>query len=451
MTPRQLEKLDRELSTFLTEMTQDQGRPERRAALAQYITGLLLDGERKSIQPMAMRLIKEPSQADAMRQRLQDCVSASRWSEQELRRRFAVKMDRELPGLEALVVDDTGFAKKGTHSVGVARQYSGTFGGTDNGQVAPSLHLAGEQGSVMVGMRLYLPKEWTDDRARCRRVGVPDEVRFTPKWQIALGLIDQALAFGVRRHPVIADAGYGSITMFRDGLAERKLTYVVGVANNHLIWPPGTQLQPPAPRTGGPGRPAVRWHADHAKPIQIKALVQGIAREKFKTVSWREGARSTLTSKFLAYRVRPAEKETQGRRHGDELWLLCEWQSCDAAPQFYLSTLPANTSLKELVRVTKLRWRVERDYQDLKGEVGLDHFEGRTWPGFHRHATLCAVAHGFIALRRALFPPEPDAVDAPGSPSPLPDPSAAPHRLVHDLRASDLAAVGLSGRFAHRT
>jgi SRSO17 transposase len=447
MTPRQLEKLDQELSTFLAEMTDGQGRPERRAALAQYITGLLLDGERKSIQPMAMRLIKEPSQADAMRQRLQDCVSASRWSEKELLRRFALKMDRELPGLEALVVDDTGFAKKGTHSVGVARQYSGTFGGTDNGQVAPSLHLAGEQGSVMVGMRVYLPKEWTDDRARCRRVGVPDEVRFTPKWQIALDLIDQALAFGVRRHPALADAGFGSITAFRDGLTERGLTYVVGVANNHLIWPPETKLQPPAPRTGRPGRPAVRWHAGDAKPVRISALVKGIARDKYKTVSWREGARGTLTSKFLAYRVRPAEKETQGRRHGNELWLLCEWQACDAAPQFYFSTLPATTSLKELVRVTKLRWRVERDYQDLKGEVGLDHFEGRTWQGFHRHAALCAVAHGFIALRRALFPP-PDALDAPGGTSSPPDPAAVTHRMVPDVHAPDPEAAPCARRFA---
>lgn len=448
MTPRQLEKLDSELSMFLAEMTEGQGRPERRAALGHYLTGLMLDGERKSIQPMAMRLVKEPSQADAMRQRLQDCVSASRWSEQKLQRRFAIKMDHELPELEVLVVDDTGFAKKGTHSVGVARQYSGTFGGTDNGQVATSLHLAGDLGSVMIGMRLYLPKEWTDDRSRCRKAGVPDDVGFKTKWQIALDLIDQALGFGVRKRVVVADAGYGSITTFRDELTRRGLTYVVGVANNHLIWPPGTKLQPPAPRTGAQGRPAVRWHGGSVKPIRIGALVKGIARDKYKTVSWREGARGKLTSKFLAYRVRSAEKETQGRRHGDEQWLLCEWESCDAAPQFYLSTLPADISLKELVRITKQRWRVERDYQDLKGEVGLDHFEGRTWPGFHRHATLCAVAHGFIVLRRALSPPEPDAVDTPGGASPPPDPSPAPHRMVRDLRAADLAAAGHPGSSA---
>src|SRR6185503_15815793 len=184
MTPHRLQKLRKELSAFLDEMLEGQGRPERRDALGHYITGLLLDGERKSIQPMASRLTEDPASADAMRQRLQDCVSASRWSEVALQHRFAIKMDRELPGLEVMVVDDTGFAKKGKHSVGVARQYSGTLGRTDNCQVMPSVHLAGDLGSVMVGSRLYLPKEWTDDLERCRGVGVPDEVKFKTKWQI---------------------------------------------------------------------------------------------------------------------------------------------------------------------------------------------------------------------------------------------------------------------------
>jgi SRSO17 transposase len=406
MTPHGLQKLRKELSAFLDEMLEGQGRPERRAALGHYITGLLLDGERKSIQPMAARLTEDPASADAMRQRLQDCVSASRWSEVELQRRFAIKMDRELPGLEVIVVDDTGFAKKGEHSVGVARQYSGTLGRTDNCQVMPSVHLAGEQGSAMVGSRLYLPKGWTDDRKRCRAAGVPNEVEFKTKWQIALDLIDQTIGFGVSRRPALADSAYGEVTEFRDGLTQRGLTYVVGVPNNHSIWPPGTNPKPPM---GSPNR---RWRDGNKKPIQIVELVQGIPRHRYKTVTWREGTRGKLTSKFLAYRVRPAEKHAKGKPPGDEQWLLCEWQARDSEPRFYFSTLPANLSLKELVRITKLRWRVERDYQDLKGEVGLDHFEGRTWRGFHRHATLCAVAHGFLALRRALFPPIQDQVDA---------------------------------------
>ena len=436
MTPHRLEKLRKELSSFLNEMLEGQGRPERRSALGHYITGLLLDGERKSIQPMAARLTEDASEADAMRQRLQDCVAGSRWSEIELARRFVIKMDRDLPGLEVLVVDDTGFAKKGKHSVGVARQYSGTLGRTDNCQVMTSVHLAGDPGSVMAGARLYLPKEWSDDRTRCRGVGIPDEVEFKTKWQIALDLIDQTLGFGIAHRPVLADAGYGEITEFRDGLTQRGLTYVVGVPNNQLIWPPGTNPKPPTRNPRKRGRPYSRWRDGNKQPIQIAALVRSIPRERYKTVSWREGARGKLSSKFLAYRVRSAVKHTKGRPPSDELWLLCEWQSCDSEPRFHLSTLPANVSLKELVRTTKLRWRVERDYQDLKGEVGLDHFEGRTWRGFHRHATLCAVAHGFLALRRALFPPIEDEVDAAGGQATAPADPVGANRLVPSVRAT---------------
>lgn len=412
MTPRQIEKLDGALCAFLREMLDGQGRPERRAALEHYVTGLLLDGERKSVQPMAARLAKDPSQADAMRQRLQDCVAASRWSEGELWKRVAVKVDRDLPGVEVMVVDDTGFAKKGTHSVGVARQYSGTLGRTDNCQVATSVHLAGELGSSMVGFRLYLPKEWTDDRARCGAVGVPDEVTFKPKWQLALDLIDDAQRFGVVARPVLADAAYGEVAEFREALTQRGLKYVVGIPSNHLIWPPGTDPKPPMRHARTPGRPRTRWRDGASQPIPIAELVEGISRERYKTVNWREGARGKRSSKFLAYRVRPAQRHTQGRPPAEEQWLLCEWHSTETRPRFHLSTLPANLLIKELVRVTKLRWRVERDYQELKGEVGLDHFEGRTWRGLHRHATLCAVAHAFLALRRALFPPALHILDA---------------------------------------
>lgn len=436
MTPRRLQKLRKELSAFLNEMLDGQGRPERCAALGHYITGLLLDGERKSIQPMAARLTDNPAQANAMRQRLQDCVAESRWSEVELQRRFAIKLDRELPGLEVMVVDDTGFAKKGKYSVGVARQYSGTLGRTDNCQVMPSVHLAGDLGSVMIGSRLYLPKEWTDDRARCRAAGIPDDVEFKTKWQIALNVIDLTLGFGIARRPVLADAGYGESVEFRDGLMQRGLLYVVGVPNNHLIWPPGTNPRPPKRRPGTNGRPRTVWRDGNKQPIRIAELVKGIPRERAKTVSWREGARGKLSSKFLAYRVRPAEKHERGRQPGDEQWLLCEWQSSDTQPKFYFSTLPANLSLKELVRITKQRWRVERDYQDLKGEVGLDHFEGRTWRGFHRHATLCAVAHGFLALRRALFPPIQDEVDVAGSETAAPADPVGTNWLVPAVRAA---------------
>lgn len=436
MTSNELKKLDHELSAFLEEMITGMGRPERRAAMGHYITGLLLDGERKSIQPMAARLVKDQAEAEAMRQRLQDCVTTSPWLDDELFRRLASKFERELPGVEVFVVDDTGFAKKGEHSIGVARQYSGTLGRTDNCQVATSLHLAGEKGSGCIGFRLYLGKEWMDDPERCRIAGVPDEMEFKTKWQIALALIDSALAWGIQQWPVLADAGYGEIPEFRDGLTARGLPYVVGIPGNHLIWPPGTDPQLPKPsRQKKAGRPPTRWCDGDQQPIKIAKLVEGIPRERYKTVTWREGTRGKMTSKFLAHRVRPAEGHTKGRPPAEVQWLLCEWPSTEKKPKFHLATLPANLSLRALVRTTKLRWRVERDYQDLKGEIGLDHFEGRTWRGFHHHATLCAVAHGFLALRRALFPPEQSEMDSARSPATPSADSSVPHRLVPALRS----------------
>jgi len=432
MTERELRKLDKELTAFIDEMVSGMGRPERRQAMGHYITGLLLDGERKSVQPMAARLVHEASEAEAMRQRLQECVCVSTWSDEELLRRLAKKLDQELPGIEVWVVDDTGFPKKGRYSVGVARQYSGTLGRTDNCQVATSLHLAGERGSGCIGLRLYLPQEWTDDRVRCGAAGVPETVLFQTKWQLALGEIDKAIAWGLRRRPILADAGYGEIVEFREELTRRDIIYVVGIPGSHLVWPPDTDPRPPTP-TAKRGRPRMHWCDGEKQPIQIAKVVEGIPRRRFKTVTWREGARGKLSSKFLAYRVRPAEKHTKGKPPAEEQWLLCEWPEGDEEPKFHLSTLPKHSSLRQLVRITKMRWRVERDYQDLKGEVGLDHFEGRTWRGFHHHATLCTVAHGFLALRRALFPPEQDQVDATGgekAPSANPPP---PNRLVSAL------------------
>jgi SRSO17 transposase len=434
MTPHELKKLDRELTRFIAEMTDGMGRPERRAAMGHYITGLLLDGERKSVQPMAARLVEDQSQADAMRQRLTDCVGTSPWADDELLRRLALKLERELPGIEALVIDDTGFPKKGRMSAGVHRQYSGTLGRTENCQVATSLHVASEHGSACVGFRLYLPQSWTDDRDRCRKAGVPDDVQFQKKWQIALALIDQAVRWGLPKRPVLADAGYGEIPEFRDGLIERKLPYVVGVPNNHLVWPPGSNPRVP-PRTGKRGRPVTQCRDRQIVPIQIAAVVEGIPRTQYKTVAWRPGSRGRMSSKFLVYRVRPAEKHTKAKPPAPEQWLICHWPETEKGPKFYFSTLPASASLKQLIRLARLRWRVERDYQELKGELGLDHFEGRTWRGFHHHAALCAVAHGFLTLRRALFPPEQSEVDAAHGAPPSATDSVAANRLVSALRA----------------
>jgi SRSO17 transposase len=444
MTPHALKKLDRELSAFIAEMTDAMGRPERRAAMGHYITGLLLDGERKSVQPMASRLVHDPAEADAMRQRLADCVSSSPWSDAELMRRLALKFERDLPGNEVFVIDDTGFPKKGHLSVGVHRQYSGTLGRTENCQVATSLHVAGEQGSGCIGLRLYLPEAWTDDRKRCAAAGVPEETEFKKKWEIALHLLDQALSWGLEKKPVLADSGYGEVTEFRDALVQRGLRYVVGVPGNHLIWPPGSNPRAPE-RTGRVGRPQTQCRDGDTRPIQISDLVKGIPRARYQTVSWRSGSRGRMSSKFLIYRVRPAEKHTKGRPPAEEQWLICQWAESEKGPKFHFSNLPASTSTKELIRILKLRWRVERDYQEMKGELGLDHFEGRTWRGFHHHATLCAVAHGFLALRRALFPPEQSEMDAAdGSPSSTADRADA-DRLVSPVRTAHRRALASAG------
>lgn len=409
VTPQQLRKLERELTEYLESLTNGMGRPERREAMCLYMTGLLLDGERKSIEPIAARLVDDVGEVQAMRQRLQQCVTVSTWAEKDLFRRIAAKVEAGLPKVDAFVIDDTGFAKKGKHSVGVARQYSGTLGRVDNCQVATSLHLAGERGSACIGFRLYLPEEWANDRKRRRKAGVPDDVEFEPKWQLALSLLDDALAAGVGSHVVLADAGYGDICEFRGALTERGLQYVVGVKGGTVVYPPGTELAVPR-KSSHKGRPPSVARAVNAVPLSIANLSTGLS---FRRVTWREGSRGLQTSRFAATRIMTAHRHGIGRPPGTEQWLLCEWPAGEPAPcKFYLSSLPASTSLRELVRMAKLRWRVERDYQEMKGELGLDHYEGRNWLGFHHHAALCAAAHAFLALRRALFPPEPDEMDA---------------------------------------
>ena len=409
MNRRDLKRLESELEEYVTSMVAGMGRVERRAALSSYVTGVLLDGERKSIEPMAARLVDDASEVEAMRQRLQQAVVVADWPDGEMFRRLALKLDVELPGVEALVVDDTGFGKKGIHSGGVARQYSGTLGRVDNCQVAVSLHLAGEAGSGCIAWRLYLPEEWTKDPARMAKAGVPADIGFETKWQIALKQIDAALTAGVRKHVALADAGYGDVSEFRAGLRERGLAYVVGINGSPVVWSPESNPQIP-PRRGPTGHIPTRYRDEAHPPVTVAELA---LRLKYRKVSWREGSRGWQSSRFAAVRIRTAHRHLQSHPPGEEEWLLCEWPQGEKAPtKHWLSTLPAATSTRALVRMAKLRWRVERDYQELKGELGLDHYEGRTWRGFHHHATLCAIAHGFLALQRALFPPEEQALDA---------------------------------------
>ena len=408
MKPSELKRLHGELTKFGDFLTKDFGRPERCDAMRSYVTGLLLDGDRKSVQPMAARLAEHSDQVEAIRQRLQQCVVISPWSEQELFGRLARKLQQEVAGLDALVIDDTGFPKKGRHSVGVARQYSGTLGRTDNCQVAVSLHLAGERESGCIGMRLYMPQEWMADRARCQKAGMPEDVVFQTKWEIALDLLAQSRRDGVEDKVVLADAGYGDITAFRDELDRRDYDFLLGISGSLVVWRNGEAPRPAAHPPGKMGRPRKDEKSAY-KPVSIKDLAKKLS---YRKVTWRGGSKGACSGRFAATRVNTAHKHGQGRPPGKEVWLLCEWRTGEAEPtKFYLSSLPSGATRKDLVRLAKTRWRVERDYQEMKEELGLDHFEGRTWRGFHHHAALCAAAHTFLTLRRALFPPEQNTSD----------------------------------------
>jgi SRSO17 transposase len=261
-------------------------------------------------------------------------------------------------------------------------------------------------------MRMYLPEgEWVSDQKRRAAAGVPKDVPFLRKWEIALKQLDAALTAGVRRHIMLADAGYGDATEFRTGIEERGLSYVVGVSGIPTIWRPG--VTPVVPNAPAVGRPSTRPKADQS-PVSLSSFAGDLKAKQFRSVSWRDGSKGRLRGRFYAARIYSAERHTKKTRPTlKPIWLIVEDTGEKKRPfKFYFSNLPESTSLRRLVTLIKLRWRVERDYQELKSEIGLDHFEGRTWRGFHHHATLCAVAHGFLALRRALFPPEKGELDA---------------------------------------
>jgi SRSO17 transposase len=303
-------------------------------------------------------------------------------------------------------VDDTGFPKKGRHSVGVTRQNCGQLGKQDNCQVAVSLSVATHHASLPVAWRLYLPESWASDAERRKAAGVPEEIRFETKPMIALEQIRQAVTQGVPAAPVLADSAYGNETRFREGIAALKLGYVVGVQENTTVWRPG-EVPKLKKRRRGKGRPPTRLHrdADH-QPVSVKQLALELPSQAWKTVTWREGTRQKLRSRFAAVRVRPAHRDHLRSEPHPEEWLLIEWPASEAeATKYWLSTLPAQSRLSGLVRLAHHRWIIERDYEELKQELGLGHYEGRGWRGFHHHATLCIATYGFLVIERTRFSP----------------------------------------------
>jgi SRSO17 transposase len=379
------------------------GHSDRHAGLKGYCTGLMLPLTRKSVEPMAARV--DPMHASARHQSLHHFVAKAEWSDSEMLRRVAQwvvpHMDFSRGGW--WIIDDTGFPKKGKHSAGVARQYCGMLGKQDNCQVAVSVSLACDQGSVPVAWQLYLPEEWSKDLVRRRAAGVPDEVHFATKTQIALAQLRALLAEGAPQHCVLADAGYGVDTGFRQALSDMGLLYAVGVTSAVSVWPPGVEPLPPK-RYSGMGRPPVMpRRTARRQPMSVKALALSLPPQAFHTISWREGTNEPLSGRFAALRVRHAGGNAGKARLRPLQWLLFEWPADQAEPTKYvLSTLPEDTPLNELVAAAHQRWRIERDYQDLKQDFGLGHYEGRGWRGFHHHASLSIAAYGFLMTERLI-------------------------------------------------
>jgi SRSO17 transposase len=372
------------------------GHADRVSPLRDYCTGLMLPCERKSVEPMAA--VTAPSRTAAQHQSLLHFAGQAEWSDAKVlgkvREMVLPAMERNGP-IQAWIIDDTGFPKKGRHSVGVARQYCGQLGKQENCQVAVSLSLANHGASLPVAYRLYLPEEWAEDHERRLKAGVPEDAVFKTKPEIALEMIVEARATGLPPGVALFDAGYGANTAFRTQVSALSLTYVAGILPTTTVFV--------VPKKKGRGRKS-SLSGGHAsdQPVTVNHVAQSLPAKAWRKITWREGSAEPLSSRFARLRVRAAHRDGNGA----EEWLLIERPEGEIEPtKYWLSTLPADIAFERLVDFAKLRWRIERDYQELKQEVGLAHYEGRGWRGFHHHATLCIAAYGFLISERETIPP----------------------------------------------
>lgn len=356
---------------------------------------------------MAARLA--PDKVRRMHQSLHHVVAEAPWDDatvlRQVRSYAFPAMPRQSP-IQAWTIDDTGFPKKGQHSVGVARQYRGQLGKQDNCRVAVSLSVSNTYSSLPIAWQLYLPEAWANDAKRRKKTGIPQQVQFQTKPAMALKQIQKAVEEGVPQAPVLADAAYGNDSQFREGITALGLRYAVGVQSTTTVWKPG---EGPLPKKEwkGTGRPPrlLRRNQQHA-PESVKTVALSLPAAAWKTIAWREGSDRKLQSRFAALRVRPAHRDHERAEPHAEEWLLIEWPTAEKEPtKYWLSTLLPETKLADLVLIAKHRWIVERDYQELKQELGLGHFEGRGWRGFHHHGTLCIAAYGFLVAERSRFSP----------------------------------------------
>ena len=443
MNIQAVEESEARFEAYVQAVTSVIGHKDRALPLRDYCKGLLVETGRKSVEPMAAATA--PDKTAPQHQSLLHFVGNAPWSDAAVLRKVR---DLTLPALEkhspieAWILDDTGYPKKGKHSVGVARQYCGQLGKQDNCQNAVSISAANHHASLPIGYRLYVPKEWADDEARRKKAGVPEDVIFKTKPEIALDLVKQALEENIPRGIILADAGYGADTAFRDAVTKLDLPYAMGIGPGASVWAPGTGPLPPKPWSGK-GRPPARLRRDEDhQPVTVKTLALTLKESDWRLINWREGSGKPLKSRFARLRARPAHEDFRLNEPRPEEWLVIEWpEDADEPTKYWFSTLDAGLSFETLVDIIKLRWRIERDYHDLKQELGLGHYEGRGWRGFHHHATLCIAAYGFLICERQAIPPSeaspaarlkkpaiPDGYKPRGSPNPHPAPQAGLHR-----------------------
>ncbi len=400
LSAKELQRVRGRLVEFAGEMFESMARKDQRRWGEVYLRGLMLDGKRKSIEPMAARL------EDGDEQCLQQFVNQSPWDPVAVRRVLARRMSRELAP-DAWVIDDTGFPKFGKMSVGVTRQYCGALGKVGNCQIGVSINAASDDASCPLDWRLFVPEEWDEDsefnQARRQKARLPEHVHHVEKWRLALEMIDELRGWAIKPPVVLGDGAYGDNTELRCGLEQREIEYVLDVKGVTSAY--SEDVKPfKTPKPEGRGRPPRARYREDPSSLKQLALVAG--KQATVAVTWREGTRGKMSSRFLALRVRPANIHLRHKAHkaGEELpvrWLICEWPSKHAEPtKYWLSNLPADTPLKDLVRFAKLRWRIEQDYRELKDALGLDHFEGRTYPGWNHHVTLVSIAHAFLTLER---------------------------------------------------
>src|ERR1700722_4469688 len=384
------------------------GHQDREGPLRDYCTGLMMPCERKSVEPMAA--ITAPHRTAAQHQSLLHFIGEGKWSDEKVLakvREIVLPQIERHGAIEAWIIDDTGFLKQGEHSVGVARQYCGQLGKQDNCEVAVSLSLANHHASLPVAYQLYLPQDWAQDRCRRRKVGVPEEVVFKTKPEIALEQLRFAREAGLPRGVALLDAGYGNNTALRAGITALEMPYAAGICATTTVWAPGTAPLPAKNKRSGRGRPATRLRRDRKhRPRSVAALALHQPKSEWQTIAWREGSAAPLSSRFIRLRVRPAHRDHKLTEPRPPEWLRVGWPEGEKQPtKYWLSTLPEDIDFAALVDIAKLRWRIERDYQELKQEVGLGHFEGRGWRGFHHHATMCIASYGFLISERETIPP----------------------------------------------